>query len=838
MEKHSQENSGQNQNQKQKQATGTSIKGAFLSLLLVVVIIGTVVAGISFILQQNNISAAEQSLAENSVNMLSQAISSKIDGYQKLVNHLSRESRIVALMEAKDSAALEQAAAEVTANSPHIMKVRYLLKDHSDTDNDPVVPLSFSSLDIANRAARSGDVTVAEVHAPNSPATHIALAGPVQNASGKTLGAVHVAFNPRELIDQITQLKSPGVAVGLFQKGTESSIELARSNGFASAEAKPVRIEDSIWELHYQSLSGASVIGKMLVAIVVLSGTLIVSGLLLFRQMQLRKALAYDQGLMLEIVENKLAGKQKNLFTNFSLAENKDTIKQLSQINVTAVVSKHKAAKPKVSEDGENSSGPAFPSKVSQSEGQSANVEDISGANISEEIFRKYDIRGVVGDTLSLEHAYVIGKAIGSLAADRGETDMLVARDGRVSSKDLSSTMIRGICESGVNVVDLGLMPTPVMYFGTNFLSARSGVMVTGSHNPPDYNGFKIVIGGNTLSSEDILALHGRIVTGRFSTGEGSRDQQDISVDYINRISEDVQLIKPMKVVLDCGHGAASVVARPLFEALGCEVISQYCEVDGNFPAHHPDPGQEENMVELAKAVVDENADLGIAFDGDGDRLGVVDSSGNIIKPDRVLMVLAGDVLLRNPGADVIYDVKSTKMLASHILSSGGRPIMWKSGHSLMKAKMKETGALLGGEFSGHIFFSERWYGFDDALYSAARLLEVVSGDGRSSAEMFAEIPDTINTSELQVSVAEGMQHTIMEKLAGATDKAFPNAKITDIDGIRAEYTGAWGLIRASNTTPHLVLRFEADNQEAMDKVQEVFRTVIKAVLPTAEIPF
>ena len=833
MEKQSQENSGQ----KQKQVSRTSIRSAFLGLLLVVVIIGIVVAGVSFVLQQNNISQAEQHLADNSVQMLSQGITSRTDGYRKLVNHLSRESRIVELMQVKDLAALEQAAAEVTVNSAHIMKVRYLLKDHSDTDNDPVVPLTFASLDMANRAARSGEITVAEIHAPNSPAKHIALAGPVRNTSGKTLGAVLVAFDPQELLDQINQLKSPGLAVALIQKSGDHGIELARSNGFAAAQGKPVRIAGSIWELHYQPLSAVSFLGKTLAAIVILAGTLVVGGMLFFNQMKLRKALAYDQNLMLEIVENKLAGKQKNLFTNYALDENKDTIKQLSQLDAAAVEAKQKPATPRTA-DAEDDGAPVFPSQVSQSEGQSANVEDISGSAISEEIFRKYDIRGVVGDTLSLEHAYVIGKAIGSLAIDRGETDMLVARDGRISSKDLSSTLIRGICESGVNVVDLGLMPTPVMYFGTNFLSAKSGVMVTGSHNPPDYNGFKIVIGGNTLSGEDIAGLHGRIVTGRFNSGEGSKDELDISADYINRISEDVQLLKPMKVVLDCGHGAASVIARSLFEALNCEVISQYCEVDGNFPAHHPDPGKEENMAELAKAVVEEHADLGIAFDGDGDRLGVVDSSGNIIKPDRVLMILAGDVLLRNPGADVLYDVKSTKLLASHILSSGGRPIMWKSGHSLMKAKMKETGALLGGEFSGHMFFTERWYGFDDALYSAARLLEVVSGDGRSSADMFAEIPDTINTPELHVSVAEGMQHTIMEKLAGASEKAFPNAKITDIDGIRAEYSGAWGLIRASNTTPHLVLRFEADNQEAMDKVQEVFRTVIKAVLPTAEIPF
>ncbi|MBT8440279.1 MAG: hypothetical protein KJO91_11170, partial [Gammaproteobacteria bacterium] len=599
MEEQSQENSGQKQ--KLKQVSRTSIRGAFLSLLLVVVIIGIVVAGVSFVMQQNNISEAEQHLADNSVQMLSQGITSRTDGYRKLVNHLSRESHIVELMKVKDLTTLEEVAAEVTDNSPHILKVRYLLKDHSDTDNDPVVPLSFSTLDMANRAAKSGELTVAEFHAPNSPAKHIALAGPIKTLSGETLGAVHVAFNPQELLDQVNQLKSPGVAVALFQKSGEDGIELARSNGFGSAQDKPVRIEGSIWELHYQPLSATSFIGKMLVAIVILAGTLVVVVMLFFKQMKLRKALAYDQKLMLEIVENKLAGKQKNLFTNFALDENKDTIKQLSQLDTTAVAAKQKPAKTKTTE-AEEDAAPAFPSHVSQSEGESANVEDFSGATISEEIFRKYDIRGVVGDTLSLEHAYVIGKAIGSLAIERGETDMLVARDGRISSKDLSSTLIRGICESGVNVVDLGLMPTPVMYFGTNFLSAKSGVMVTGSHNPPDYNGFKIVIAGNTLSGEDIEGLHGRIVTGRFNSGEGTRDELDISADYINRISEDVQLLKPMKVVLDCGHGAASVVARSLFELLNCEVISQYCDVDGNFPAHHPDPGNEENMAELVKA--------------------------------------------------------------------------------------------------------------------------------------------------------------------------------------------------------------------------------------------
>lgn len=820
----------------QKAQKTTGITSSFVTLILLVMVIGAVVAAASFALQQMFVTENQTRLADNSAQAVAAGLTGQVSGYRDFVQHLASDKRIAPLMVAEDSAALQRIADEIAGSAPWLLKLWYLPKDFNETDSGSPLPLSYASLDMANRAVKTRKITRVEFHAPNSPAQHIALAAPIISSNGAVLGAVLMAVSSEPLLQSVQQWQTQGVAFSLVQKAGENRLEMARSAAYDGDADGQLAIEGSIWLLNYQVVDSGSLMDTLIVALTVIVGTLLVLVLLVIKHIQLRKALAFDQQLVLEIARHKLSGSQKNLFNNYALAENQETLKALSQM--TASAGADKGGKKPARQAGDDENRPVFPSRVSQASGDGGEVADIDGATISESIFRRYDIRGIVGDTLSLEHAYVIGKAIGSLAIERGENDMLVARDGRVSSKDLSSTLIRGLCESGVNVIDLGLMPTPVMYFGTHFLSARSGVMVTGSHNPPDYNGFKVVIAGRSLSSEEIKGLHGRIVTGRFASGEGSKDQQDISADYIKRISEDVQLIRPMKIIIDCGHGAASVVARSLFEALGCEVVSQYCEVDGNFPAHHPDPGDPQNLQELRHAVVDGQADLGLAFDGDGDRIGVVDSGGKIIMPDRVLMTLATDVLLRNPGADIIYDVKSSKALAAHVLSNGGRPIMWKSGHSLMKAKMLETGALLGGEFSGHVFFSERWYGFDDALYTAARLLEVISGDGRSSAEMFAEIPDSINTPELHVAVTEGMQHTIMEKLQKATDKAFPNAKITDIDGIRAEYPGAWGLIRASNTTPHLVLRFEADSQEAMDKVQSVFRTVLNALLPNTELPF
>lgn len=455
---------------------------------------------------------------------------------------------------------------------------------------------------------------------------------------------------------------------------------------------------------------------------------------------------------------------------------------------------------------------------------------------IDPSIFKAYDIRGVVDKTLTTDAVYWIGRALGAEAAARDEQRIFVARDGRLSGPTLIQVLIRGLREAGRDVTDLGMVPTPVLYFAASALGTGSGVMLTGSHNPPDYNGLKMVLAGTTLAGEDIQGLRERIETGNLSQGEGGLDQADVLPQYIERIAADVKLARPMKVVVDCGNGVAGVAAPRLLRALGCEVSELFCAVDGHFPNHHPDPSQPENLEDLQRALRERPADIGLAFDGDGDRLGVVTPQGRVIWPDRQMMLYARDVIARNPGAEIIYDIKCTRHLDSIIREAGGRPTMWKTGHSLVKAKLKESGALLAGEMSGHIFFKERWYGFDDALYTAARLLEILAADGRPADDIFAALPDSINTPELKLHTAEGENHALMEKLQAAAE--FADARVTTIDGIRVDFADGFGLVRASNTTPCLVIRFEAEDEAGLARIQDEFRRLILSQAPTAELPF
>jgi len=360
--------------------------------------------------------------------------------------------------------------------------------------------------------------------------------------------------------------------------------------------------------------------------------------------------------------------------------------------------------------------------------------------------------------------------------------------------------------------------------------------MITGSHNPPEYNGLKVVINGIGLHGEAIQSLYERAVDGRFLIGDGSRTEQSLIADYIRRVADNITLHRTLKVVVDCGNGVAGAVAPELLRDLGCEVIELYSDVDGNFPNHHPDPTRPENLTDLINSVKKEQADLGIGFDGDGDRLGVVDNNGHIIWADRILMMLAEDILIRNPWAEIVYDVKSTRHLSPKILRMGGRPVMWKTGHSLMKAKMRESGALLGGEMSGHIFIKERWYGFDDALYAAARLLEILAADPRTSAEVFADLPEDVSTPEIHLEIPEGSQQEIMEKIISSSN--FEKANIITIDGLRVEFSKGWGLVRPSNTTPVLVFRFEAETAEDLNEIQQKFRDLLQTAVPDLQAPF
>ena len=459
-------------------------------------------------------------------------------------------------------------------------------------------------------------------------------------------------------------------------------------------------------------------------------------------------------------------------------------------------------------------------------------------------IFRAYDIRGIVGDTLTPEIVRWIGRAIGAEAHHRGVRTLAAGRDGRHSSPELLAALVTGMRESGRDVVDVGRIPTPVLYFAAEHLRTTSGVMVTGSHNPANYNGLKIVIAGETLHGGAIRDLGRRIEeddldTGQDASAPGALRSAEVVGDYIDRIREEIPAVpgrEARKIVIDCGNGVAGDVAPRLFRALGHEVVELYCDVDGDFPNHHPDPSVPANLRDLIASVREHGADLGLAFDGDGDRLGVVDGDGTIIWPDRQMMLFARDVLSSRPGAEIIFDVKCSSLLAEEIERHGGRPVMWKTGHSLIKARLKQTGAPLAGEMSGHIFFADGWYGFDDALYAAARLVQILTALGEPSAWVFARLPAAKSTPELRLSVGEGGQARLVESLLAGD--YFAGTRKTTIDGLRVDFADRWGLARASNTEPSLVLRFEGADDDALERIKGEFRQALLSIDPALELPF
>ena len=449
-------------------------------------------------------------------------------------------------------------------------------------------------------------------------------------------------------------------------------------------------------------------------------------------------------------------------------------------------------------------------------------------ATIASDIFKAYDIRGIVGKSLTNEAAYLIGKAIAARGAKLGVSRIAVGRDGRLSGPELGENLMRGITESGLDVLNVGMVATPMLYFAAIKECGGSGVMITGSHNPPDYNGFKMMLAGDTLAGEAVQEQLSAIQNDQFVAGNGKVSEQDFAAAYQAAIVYHIKLARPMNIVIDAGNGVPGAFAGDLFRALGCTVTELFCEVDGNFPNHHPDPAKPENLQDLIRALQNSDAEIGLAFDGDGDRLGVVTKDGQIIYPDRQLMLYAQDVLSRNPGAKVIFDVKSTRLLAPWIKEHGGEPIMEKTGHSFIKSSMKKNGALLAGEMSGHTFFKERWFGFDDGLYTGCRLLEILSRSDNPSAVLNA-LPESSSTPELNIHLAEGSNgHQVIAELA--KDAKFEGAQeVITIDGLRVEFADGFGLMRASNTTPVLVLRFEGDDQAALERIQQQFKALIES---------
>ena len=717
----------------------------------------------------------------------------------------------------------------------------------AEANEDANAPLSFAALDMIRRAERNLPVPM-EVHPVNGQWLLYAVK-PLRASDNAPVGGTLIAvFELQRLTSTLPSLPSEAGQISLIQTfpGANAQTLYQSGNGFGDPVSLPT--SNPIWRVDF--MAGPALSTGLVNPLLLLAAALLaLFGLLLglwWLQRSWTASVHADANVLTQLTQgHKAAGLRLG-----PLKPVGQSIMQLAKGTGRTLGPNPEREKP-VAAASEPLVNPLFQNNdILDIDIIDGDPDDAFGLNaapsqgpqipdIPAEIFRAYDIRGVVGKTLTEETVYWLGRAIGSASIAADEAKVAVARDGRLSGPALSEQLIRGLMESGCHVTDLGMVPTPVLYYATHTSEATSGVMITGSHNPADYNGLKVVIAGETLSEQRITDLLRRIREQDLHQGAGSRRELDLLGAYRQQITEDVVLVRPLRVVIDCGNGVGGVIAQQLIEGLGCEVTPLFCEVDGHFPNHHPDPGHIENLQALIAEVQRQGADIGIAFDGDADRLGVVTAKGEMIYPDRLLMLFAEDIVTRHPGADIVFDIKCSRRLPMLISRMGGRPVMWKSGHSLIKSKMLETGALLGGEMSGHVFFKERWFGFDDGLYSACRLLELMSiltQNSSESADMFDKYATGLVTPEINLTVGEARKFEIIEALRKQAD--WGAGKVSTLDGIRVDYPGGWGLIRASNTTPVLMLRFEADKAEELERIQQLFREQLTQAASDVAITF
>ena len=844
------------QSNEKKSATGPRHKrltSVAVSQALVVVLAGVASAALLYFLLAV---PAESRRYETQASLEADAAAVRVDQQlallQATVEGVADQDYVRAAL--RGEAPVSAAAANLAKVLPDIEAV-YLFPygDIPRTSSKPT--LGFSGLDLARRA-ETGQRLFPDAF-PRSGQWYLQMSTPVRNPQSRAVtGSVLVVFDAARLQPLMAGVNPAlGGEFSLVQSVNGSTRNIV-SRGSGNGPTYERDLVNPDWKLRYTPASAPAPLFSGTLAIVFALVPALVAAIIVWVMLgSAQRGLRQDITALIQWTHKVFGGERvKPPALKWDMvASTAEVLHRLAQMVEKRVAKAGESARPKPGSRQPSQSTadePLFQDKdvldIDMLDGDddvlgfggsdglddTPDVEEVSlpEAEVSDTIFRAYDIRGIVDETLTVDIVAVIGRAIGSEAIERGVDSLCIGYDGRHSSPDLADALARGVMATGCNVIRVGAVPTPVLYFATHELDNGSGVMVTGSHNPANYNGLKIMLGGETLSGEAIQKLLQRIRTGDFAVGHGSQSSEDVRRAYLDRIVGDIAVAAPLKVVLDAGNGIAGELAPLLVEELGCEVIPLYCEVDGNFPNHHPDPGKPENLVDLIECVKAEGADIGLAFDGDGDRLGVVTNTGKIIWPDRLLMLFARDVVSRNPGADVLYDVKCSRRLAGVISEAGGRPIMWKTGHSLMKAKMKESGALLAGEMSGHIFFGERWMGFDDGLYSAARLLEILGIEDRHCDEVFEDFPEDISTPELNVEVSDETKFPLMEKLSREGD--FGDGNISTIDGIRVEFTDGWGLCRASNTTPVLVLRFEAETEEALERIKAVFREQLQKAAP------
>ncbi len=817
--------------------------GRIFSLLTAVAVLMTlVVGGGVYWLSSARLEQARQDSATAVVNAVALSLSQQLDLLNRTLNKMAQDPEVLIAVTRADPVLLATEAARLEKYFPDSLKIRLLLPGVNEIDEKNTPRMGFADLDMVRETFISNQPP--KIQGYEGADRHLAITRRIMHndqVAGVVLASLNYDFFNKSLQavavrDGYIELRQAGLVLGAAGKRADT----------VQGESVQTRVPSTDWEIYYHYVASTGFAEHILITCTIVA--LLLTMLAFFvGYRRLSGLITQDLNSLLNACKDVMTHKPPGSYPA-NLREISDIIAALMQFKQILNHNEGPAKYDFIDELPEYDVNEQFIEEdnflTNQAE-ESINKPEIVELSVDlkkidemDTIFRAYDIRGIVGKTLTTERVYDIGRALGTEAKDHGCKTVVLGQDGRTSSPILAEALAQGIVSTGLNVLDIGMVPTPMLYFVAQHTEGRSGVMITGSHNPAEYNGLKMVINGETLAGERIQQIRQCIVNQRYAIDEnGTIENNGRYVnEYIGTISEDIHIARPMVVVLDCGNGSAGELGPELLKTLGCEVVELFCDVDGTFPNHHPDPSKPENLAELIASVKHYKADLGVAFDGDGDRLGVVDSNGKIIWPDRQMMLFAKDVLTRRPGSEIIYDVKCTQHLADQITKYGGKPVMWKTGHSFMKAKLKETGAALAGEMSGHIFFNDRWFGFDDALYAAARLIEILSKDTQSSADIFAQFPDSINTPELNIVLEEGENFIFMKSMFAEAN--FKDGKITDIDGMRIDFSDGWGLVRASNTTPSLVIRFEADSTEALLSIQNQFRQLMKKIKPDIVLPF
>ncbi len=823
--------------------------------------IGTSLVGlaIAFILVWFSISAPanerhEGWLRDAHAQMYSTVLNLRSASLRREVDAVANAPEVIAALTSYDAATIATMSARLSKLLPNAERVDLILKGKGAVDLNATTPISFAALDVIKRA-ETQEFVGPEASQVNQR-TVFYVARPVVD-DRSIVGVLFAAISLEYFMGPMQTLPDSLGFVTLEQQFEGTAPRTVLQYGKDEGTLNPIRtkLETANWYATFKPNPDViesvarpiSLVTPFMVAVSLLLAGVYLSASRMFAAMDKDATQLIDY--VTRVVRGRAAGNVERyrlvLFQQIATAAGRFARRvprdrsappplpnTVSKADATPAKGKSNLAVPQGPEVDDDDDFLDVRSNVKDDNFGIEVSEQVSpvdlGLSIDPQVFRAYDIRGIVGKTFSPDLVYWIGRAFAAQARSESRTRVVVGRDGRHSSPGLSEALTRGLREGGCDVMDVGQVPTPLLYYATHALDTGTGIMITGSHNPPEYNGLKMMIAGVTLAEGRIQRLRERIEKNELTDGDGDLEEVEIVDHYLDRIISDVAVAQPLKVVVDAGNGVAGAVAPRLLAELGCEVIPLYCDVDGDFPNHHPDPAEPENLEDLITVVKAEKADIGLAFDGDGDRLGVVTNTGEIVWPDKLLMLFARDIVGRNPGADIIYDVKCSRHLNTIISEYGGRPIMWKTGHSHMKAKLKETGALLAGEFSGHICFGERWFGFDDALYSAARLLEILGAESQDSNKLFGEFPITFSTPEIKIATTEKRKFEVVDLLS--KQGKFGDGTLTSIDGIRVDYPDGFGLIRPSNTSPVLTLRFEADGQAALARIQRVFRDQLAAI--------